>query len=194
MEFLRSFYQISNNTGNALATACSKHSWFHGKFSFVSIAQENPPLYEYSVLSIDAPDKQRTTFIPRWAVANSISKCYLGGWTHFCCLQFHLRLSTSGCCTSTCDLWSKGNYLIEAEIAHLMLPSGLALGGHQVLLSDEHVSLSRDILSELTPYGIPNVTVWRMLRKPVHLKAYKPTDVQHLERWIVCVLLSVNFS
>jgi hypothetical protein len=43
------------------------------------------------------------------------------------------------------------------------------------------------------PYnGIPNVTVWRVLRKRLHLKAYKLSIVHHLEQWIVCTLLSVN--
>jgi hypothetical protein len=33
--------------------------------------------------------------------------------------------------------------------------------------------------------GIPNVTLWRVLRKRLHLKAYKLPIVQHLEKWIV---------
>jgi hypothetical protein len=32
--------------------------------------------------------------------------------------------------------------------------------------------------------GIPNVTMWRVLRKPLHLNAYKVSIVQHFERWI----------
>jgi hypothetical protein len=33
-------------------------------------------------------------------------------------------------------------------------------------------------------YSIPNVAVWRVLRKRLHLKAYKLFIVQHLERLI----------
>jgi hypothetical protein len=39
--------------------------------------------------------------------------------------------------------------------------------------------------------SIPNVTVWRVLRKRLHLKAYKLSIVQHLERFIACTPLSV---
>jgi hypothetical protein len=41
---------------------------------------------------------------------------------------------------------------------------------------------------------IPNVAVWRMLRKHLHLNEYKLYIVQHQqhERWIVCTPLSVN--
>jgi hypothetical protein len=39
---------------------------------------------------------------------------------------------------------------------------------------------------------IPRVTVWRVLRKRLHLKAYKLSNVQHLERSIVCMPSSVN--
>jgi hypothetical protein len=43
------------------------------------------------------------------------------------------------------------------------------------------------------PYNdIPNDAVWRVLRKRLHLKAYKLSIIQHLERWIVCTPLSVN--
>jgi hypothetical protein len=35
--------------------------------------------------------------------------------------------------------------------------------------------------------GIPNVTVWRVLRRRLHLKVYKVSIVQYLERRIVCV-------
>jgi hypothetical protein len=38
--------------------------------------------------------------------------------------------------------------------------------------------------------GIPNVTVWRVLRKGSHLKAYKLSIVR--QRWIVCRPLSGN--
>jgi hypothetical protein len=34
--------------------------------------------------------------------------------------------------------------------------------------------------------GNPNVTVWRVLWKWLHLKAYKLSIVQGVERWIVC--------
>jgi hypothetical protein len=30
--------------------------------------------------------------------------------------------------------------------------------------------------------GVPNVTVWRVLRKRLHLKAYKLSIVQHLDQ------------
>jgi hypothetical protein len=40
--------------------------------------------------------------------------------------------------------------------------------------------------------GIPNVTVWRVLRKRLHVKVYKLSIVQHLERWIDCTPLSVK--
>jgi hypothetical protein len=40
--------------------------------------------------------------------------------------------------------------------------------------------------------GIPNVTVWRVLRKLLHLKADKLSVAQYVERWIVCTPLSVN--
>jgi hypothetical protein len=44
--------------------------------------------------------------------------------------------------------------------------------------------------------GIPNVTVCLVLRKHLHLKAYKLSIVQqleHLKRWIVFTSLNVNF-
>jgi hypothetical protein len=37
--------------------------------------------------------------------------------------------------------------------------------------------LQREIYS-----GIPNATVWQVLRKRLYLKAYKPSIVQHLKR------------
>jgi hypothetical protein len=40
--------------------------------------------------------------------------------------------------------------------------------------------------------GIPNDTVRRLLRKRLHLKAYKLSIVQGVKRGIVCTLLSVN--
>jgi hypothetical protein len=40
--------------------------------------------------------------------------------------------------------------------------------------------------------GIPNITVWRVLRKRLTLKAYKLLIVQCLERLIVYTPLSVN--
>jgi hypothetical protein len=42
--------------------------------------------------------------------------------------------------------------------------------------------------------AIPNVTVWRVLRKRLHLKAYKLLGYEQLERWTVCTSLSVNVS
>jgi hypothetical protein len=39
---------------------------------------------------------------------------------------------------------------------------------------------------------IPNVAVWRVLQKRLHLKAYKLSIVQGVERNIVCTPLSVN--
>jgi hypothetical protein len=36
--------------------------------------------------------------------------------------------------------------------------------------------------------GIPNVALWRVLRKLLH----KLSIIQNLERWIVCTPLSVN--
>jgi hypothetical protein len=39
--------------------------------------------------------------------------------------------------------------------------------------------------------GIPNVTVWRVLRECIHLKAYKLSIVKHLGRWIVYTPLSL---
>jgi hypothetical protein len=40
--------------------------------------------------------------------------------------------------------------------------------------------------------GNPNVTVWRMLRKRLHLKVHKLFIAQRLERWTVLTSLSVN--
>jgi hypothetical protein len=40
--------------------------------------------------------------------------------------------------------------------------------------------------------GILNVTVWRMLRKCLHLKAYKLSNFQGDVRWIACTPVSVN--
>jgi hypothetical protein len=40
--------------------------------------------------------------------------------------------------------------------------------------------------------GIPNVTVWRVLRKRLHLNSYKLYIVQVVERWIVFMPLSMN--
>jgi hypothetical protein len=37
-----------------------------------------------------------------------------------------------------------------------------------------------------------HVTVWRVLRTSLYLKAYKPSIFQHLERRIVCMPSSVN--
>jgi hypothetical protein len=42
--------------------------------------------------------------------------------------------------------------------------------------------------------GNPNVTVWPVYEKTLHLKAYKLSIVQVLGRWIVCTPLSVNVS
>jgi hypothetical protein len=39
--------------------------------------------------------------------------------------------------------------------------------------------------------GISNVTVWRVLRKRLHLKAYK-LSIQGVERWIIYMYLSTN--
>jgi hypothetical protein len=41
--------------------------------------------------------------------------------------------------------------------------------------------------------GIPNAALWRVLRKRLHLKAYKLSPLQHLERWIVCTLQVSHF-
>jgi hypothetical protein len=41
--------------------------------------------------------------------------------------------------------------------------------------------------------GIPNVTVWRVLLKRVHLEAYKLSIVQHLERQIDYTASSLYF-
>jgi hypothetical protein len=38
--------------------------------------------------------------------------------------------------------------------------------------------------------GIPNITVWRVLRKRLHLKAYKLSIIHR--SWIVCTPISVN--
>jgi hypothetical protein len=40
--------------------------------------------------------------------------------------------------------------------------------------------------------GTPNDIVWRVLRKPLHFKAYKLFTVKYLELWIICTPLSVN--
>jgi hypothetical protein len=40
--------------------------------------------------------------------------------------------------------------------------------------------------------GIPNVTVWRVLRKRLHSKKYKLCIVRGVQRWLVCTPLSVN--
>jgi hypothetical protein len=42
-------------------------------------------------------------------------------------------------------------------------------------------------------YRIPNVSVWRVLRKRLHLKAYKLSIVQHHKRSIVCKPLRLTF-
>jgi hypothetical protein len=39
---------------------------------------------------------------------------------------------------------------------------------------------------------VPNVAVWRVLRKRLQLKAYMLSIVLGVERWIVCTPLSVN--
>jgi hypothetical protein len=39
--------------------------------------------------------------------------------------------------------------------------------------------------------GISNVNVWRVLRRRLHLKAYKLSIVKHLERFLICTPLSV---
>jgi hypothetical protein len=55
--------------------------------------------------------------------------------------------------------------------------------------------LSQDLLYRVFQkelyHGMPNVTLWRVLRKRLHSKAYKLFIVQHLERWILCTPLSV---
>jgi hypothetical protein len=44
----------------------------------------------------------------------------------------------------------------------------------------------RDVSKQKKLYnGIPNIAVWRVLRKRLHLKVYKLSIVEHLERWIV---------
>jgi hypothetical protein len=40
--------------------------------------------------------------------------------------------------------------------------------------------------------GIANVTVWRVLRKRLHLKAYKLSIMQDVVQWVVCTPLSIN--
>jgi hypothetical protein len=50
------------------------------------------------------------------------------------------------------------------------------------------------VVSEELYNGIPNVSVWRVLRKRLHLKANKLSISQSAEEWIVCTPLSVNFS
>jgi hypothetical protein len=40
--------------------------------------------------------------------------------------------------------------------------------------------------------GIPNVTVWQVLRKHLYLKTYKLPIVEGVQQWIVCTPLSVN--
>jgi hypothetical protein len=40
--------------------------------------------------------------------------------------------------------------------------------------------------------GIPNIAVWRALRKSLHLKVYKLSIIQDVERWRVCTSLSMN--
>jgi hypothetical protein len=45
--------------------------------------------------------------------------------------------------------------------------------------------------------GIPNVAVWQVLRKFLHLKIYElfiVQGVEHLERCIACTLLSTSFA
>jgi hypothetical protein len=41
---------------------------------------------------------------------------------------------------------------------------------------------------------IPNVAVWRVLRKRLHLKMYKLSIIQGVKRWIVCTPLIVNVN
>jgi hypothetical protein len=48
------------------------------------------------------------------------------------------------------------------------------------------------MFKKLVYNGIPNVAVWRVLRKCLHLKAYKLSIVQGVERRIVCMPLRVN--
>jgi hypothetical protein len=40
--------------------------------------------------------------------------------------------------------------------------------------------------------GIPNVTLWRLLRKCLRLEMYKLSIVQGVEWWIVCTPLNVK--
>jgi hypothetical protein len=40
---------------------------------------------------------------------------------------------------------------------------------------------------------IPNVNVWRALRKGLQLKEYKLPLFQDIEQWLVCTPLTVNF-
>jgi hypothetical protein len=40
--------------------------------------------------------------------------------------------------------------------------------------------------------GIPNITLWRVLRKRLHLKAYKLSIAQGVQRRRDCTPLSVN--
>jgi hypothetical protein len=40
--------------------------------------------------------------------------------------------------------------------------------------------------------GVPKVAVWRVLRKPLNLKAYKLSISQDVEQWIICTPFSVK--
>jgi hypothetical protein len=53
------------------------------------------------------------------------------------------------------------------------------------------VQLHRVFQRELNN-GIANVTLWRVVGKRLYLMAYKLSNVQGFQRWIVCTPLSVN--
>jgi hypothetical protein len=46
----------------------------------------------------------------------------------------------------------------------------------------QKVTTENEVFQKELCNGIPNVTLWRVLRKRLHFKAYKLSIVQHLER------------
>jgi hypothetical protein len=62
-----------------------------------------------------------------------------------------------------------------------MLSEGLLRLTETIIL----ITLKYNVFQKELYNGIPNVSVWRVSRKPLHLKAYKLSIVQGAERWIV---------
>jgi hypothetical protein len=59
------------------------------------------------------------------------------------------------------------------------------------LIRDFDKIIVQDVSKELYKC-FPNITVWRVLRKYLHLQVYNLSSVQDVERWVVYTPVNVN--